>query len=245
MSTNSTFFKPNADGTVCVRYHHWDGYPDGLGLFLSTVVDDQSKVDWLFDLKCGFSTIMRSKPDEQSFMFIQEEYQQDTSINWPDFFTDPQTKSTYLSTINREDTWSNTELWAKLENDWAQQYNYIWDNNAWKVVLEYGVDVNHCISIELEMYIQANKMLSDLEVDNDEVEFSWKYFTEKMNCSHKTAKHTVQQWQALPLQARSKILLDYCGNPESDFIEQLDAWSVQEKIQQAIKVPSKTTKKKL
>lgn len=244
MSTNSTFFKANSDGTFSVRYHHWDGYPEGLGLFLATVVDAPEKVEWLFNLNCGFSTIMRSKPKELDRQYLHKEYEQDTSVDWPPMFTDPQTTQTYLAT--HPDAFSNTQQWVDLESQWEQQYNYMWDD-GWKIVLEYGASVDNCIRVDVPTYIQSYKMLSDLELEDSPVELSWDYFAKKMKCSKKNAQKIVQDWQDLPLNVRTNLYTEFCSNgykEKDNFVDELDSWITNQKIVKSLSPRQSVVKKK-
>lgn len=243
MSTNATFIKPNSDDSFSIRYHHWDGYADGLGEFLSDIVNTQQKVDWLFDLNCGFSTIMRSKPDEHSHKYAQDEYAQDFNFDWPKIFTEPQAKTTYISTMDDPQSWSNSEQWSALEK-WSQEFNYIWVNGGWNLVLQYGSKLSQCVSIDVPSFIQFTKMLSDLELESDEIEFSWEYFAKKMNCSKPSAKRTIQEWQNLSLTQRTKIFEFCLSHDETNFVEQLDSWMVNQKLHQSIAAQDVVGKKK-
>lgn len=244
MSTNSTFIKSNSDGSFSIRYHHWDGYPDGVGEFLSTVVNTQKKVDWLFDLNRGFSTMMRSKPDENSHQYAHAEYAQDGNVEWPKLFNSPQAQTKYIATMDNSDSWNNNQNWSDLE-DWSQEYNYIWENDRWNIVLQYGSSFAQCIFVEVDSYIKFQKMLSELEVEDGDIEFSWESFAEKMNCSQHRAKQTIQAWQKIPWDQRIKIF-EHClhiDHHENNFVEQLDAWFVNQKLQQSISVKETKVKK--
>lgn len=246
MSTNSTFFKPNPDGGFSIRYHHWDGYTDeGLGEFLATVVNTQAKVDWLFGLNCGFSTIMCSKPDEKSSKSEHDEYELKCNHDWPKLFNSPQVQTTYISGRNDPKTWNNNEQWNDLEN-WAQQYNYMWDGSRWNIILHYGSTFGKSVSVDVASYIKFNQMLFDLGAGEDGMDFSWEFFAKKMKCSEDVAQQNVQEWQALSLNQRAKIF-EHCLDiscEENNFVEQLDAWMVNQKLQQSIGFKDVAVKKK-
>lgn len=244
MSTNSTFIKSNSDGSFSIRYHHWDGYPGGVGEFLSTVVNTQKKVDWLFDLNRGFSTMMRSKPDQNSYQYAHDEYAQNGNVDWPKLFASPQTQTKYIATMNDPDSWSNSQYWHELEN-WAQEYNYIWENDRWNIILHYGASFSQCVFIDVPNYIKFSKMLSELDVESSDIEFSWEFWAEKMECSQHRAQSTIEDWQKMTLDQRIKIF-EHCLNvdhSENNFVEQLDAWVVSQKLQQSIVAKDTPVKK--
>lgn len=244
MSTNSTFIKSNSDGSFSIRYHHWDGNPEGVGEFLSTVVNTQKKVDWLFGLNRGFSTMMRSKPDANSHKSAHDKYADASSFDWPKMFTPSQTQNKYISTLNGSGNWSNSEKWGDVKTA-AQEYNYLWENDCWNVVLQYGSSFAQCIFIDVANYIKFNKMLSSLEIEVGKIELSWESFSQKMNCSQASAKNTIQAWQKMTLDQRVKIF-EHCLNidhNENNFVEQLDAWVVSQKLQQSIVAKDTPVKK--
>lgn len=164
MSTNATFVLPNDDGSFSLRYHHWDGYPEGLGLLLHEVVNTPKKVQWLFGLTRDFSTLMRSKPKPTDNQYMWQEYNQSNPIEWPSIFKGSKIENRCIAPLSASEPCINHDTWANISS-WQQrqEYNYIWDDKKWNVVLQYGNSFSTSVLIDVPTYILSWDMLSSLE----------------------------------------------------------------------------------
>lgn len=246
MSTNATFILPDDDGTFSVRYHHWDGYPKGLGMLLHETVDTAKKVQWLFGLNTGFSTLMRSKPTQTDNQYMWDEYNQPTSIQWPSGFKGSKIEGRYIVTMSSEDGWDNTQSWASLHT-WMQEYNYVWHNKTWNVIAHYGNTLSKSTLVEVSSYIQAMEMLSTLEAGENIENWSWKELTRLLDVTENKAQKIIAAWQREPLSTRQILCNEYCGNvgmEPTDFVQQLDAWMMNQKLSQTIQQTTAAARKK-
>lgn len=246
MSTNATFILPDDDGTFSVRYHHWDGYPTGLGMLLHETVDTAKKVQWLFGLNTGFSTLMRSKPTQTDQKYMWDEYNQPTSIQWPSEFKGSKIEKRYIATMSGEDGWGNTQSWANLQA-WMQEYNYIWHNKTWNVIAHCGTALSKSTLVDVSTYIQAMDMLSTLDAGKNIENWSWKELARLLDVTENKAQKIIATWQKEPLSTRHVLCNEYCGNvgmEPTDFVQQLDAWMMNQKLSQTIQQTTAAARKK-
>jgi len=120
MSTNSSIWIKNADGTFEGVYCHWDGYVDGVGATLAQHYADERKVRDLISLGSISSlkkyTGVNNLPETHSFDTPADDI---TIVYCRDRGED--------LNINKVETQEDTI---------TEEYNYIFDNGTWYVEFE-------------------------------------------------------------------------------------------------------------
>lgn len=235
MSTNATFVLPNDDGSFSLRYHHWDGYPEGLGLLLHEVVNTPKKVQWLFGLNRDFSTLMRSKPNPNDNKYMWDEYKQSNSIEWPSTFTGSKIENRYIAPLSDKESCINHDTWANISSlQQHQEYNYMWDDKKWNVVLQYGNSFSSSVFMDIPTFIMAREMLSALEGGQNIEQWSWAEFSDLLDVSEKEAQKMIARWQKQPVSARQILCDQYCGEENTEFVQQLDAWLMNQTLSKTV-----------
>ena len=130
MTTNSTLVVKNLNGTYSLRYHHFDGYPKGLGLFLSTYFQDDQKVQWLFSHNRGFLSLMNPVPEEHHHRLNNSH-----AVYPASFGVEKNTVSTFLSK-NDNNTILNDASWEEITcASSCTSYTYVYDQRKWHLVM--------------------------------------------------------------------------------------------------------------
>lgn len=105
MATRSTISIKNSDGTISSIYSHWDGYLEGVGKILKENYNDENLARTI--LAQGDVSSLASNIEES--IFYNRDRDENTSAKNFKSLKDKNYKSS------------------------QQEYNYLWEDNIWKV----------------------------------------------------------------------------------------------------------------
>ena len=171
MATRSYILKENDDGTFSARYHHWDGYPDGLGVFLHENLGSKERVDWLFGLDRSFSTVMSNKSYTGIGVgdFVKSEYEKckksDCAFDFPKDWN--VSDDVYVRTHEKGDQGGllNSTSWERVSSQADEEYTYLFKNGAWHFVILQDEDLSKSVFIKTIDFLKIVSVLTDLDQD--------------------------------------------------------------------------------
>lgn len=171
MSTNATFSLRHADGTFSSRYHHWDGYVDGLGLVLAEVVNTPQKVEWLFALDRSFSTLFSTIPLPGTWLandLTMRAYQDKSrALDWPSMFAHPRIEGTYIARLDAGKQ-LNGCTWAEVVSN-SREYDYVFDG-SWKLLLSAGSTWETSVATDVLDYVAWKNILTAYAEEHETLE---------------------------------------------------------------------------
>ncbi len=138
MSTRSLIAQQHDDGTICVIYCHFDGYPEHHAPILIEHYIDPALVTALIDLG-DLSVLAEQIGEQHDFEWRREYYRTNTD---PD--TDPRDKWCLAYGRDRGEAgtkarvFANEEAWrATWKDSWAE-YFYLYRDGAWLIWNRHG-----------------------------------------------------------------------------------------------------------
>ena len=179
MSTRADIIKKNKDGTFDTRYHHWDGHIDSLGEFLHTYFNSPQKVNWLFDIKRPFSSIMGSLKFEVD---LQDVNRRKNIVQYGDEFGDLKNDICIIAYINESDASKRADF-QTMKEICDQEYQYFYDEekNKWSVVVNFNDNFKNSDLIEVESFLNLYKLASSLVKGQDKNEVISQFSTDEFN----------------------------------------------------------------
>jgi hypothetical protein len=122
MSTNSSIWIQNADGTFEGVYCHWDGYVDGVGATLAHHYTDERKVRNLISLG---SISSLEKYTGHGFIGSLEDHSFDKPMK-------------DVTVAYHRDRGEDLDIWTESlqECTTTEEYNYVFVNGTWHVAFE-------------------------------------------------------------------------------------------------------------
>lgn len=262
MATRSYILKENDDGTFSGRYHHWDGYPDGVGIFLHTYINTSEKVKWLFDLNRSFSSIQRAKSyPGLSGRFAEDKYDQskkdNCAIDYPASFKAPD--NVYIGAHPEKDQGGlfSSLPWKKANEEAQESYTYLFKNNTWYVLLSRLEDFCDCKMVPVFTLLNLQSAICQTKESLDEtfaaIERKNKKSDPRDSWSVSTKKEMVncfKMWAEKDAEERQDIL--WAMKEEYDMKEQADlfnqfafALSSKDDLEKSLKTKPKNSRQKV
>ena len=167
MATRSFICLPDDNGTFSARYHHWDGYVDGLGEYLHEMVGTLDKAKWLFGLNRSFSTIMSTIPSARDEKWYHERYSdKEKVVNWPkDWEDNKKYRKTFLECHPADDADGclDHEPWEKVSDFCNEAYTYIFKDGSWQVFLVQDGNWSRCVTIDVKILSTLHNICKHLQ----------------------------------------------------------------------------------
>ena len=135
MSTNARIGIKLEDGTILSAYHHWDGYPEWLGVTLKTQYNKKEKVAELID-----GGNMSSCYSDNVFDYEKQEFVK----------RDPQPE--YYGGDNEAPRLSKNFTQFAFDSKDGEEFLYLFSENEW-----YGFSINH--KYDDDYYILDTKII--------------------------------------------------------------------------------------
>lgn len=167
MATGSYIIKSNGDGSFSGRYHHRDGFPSGLGLFLSNFVNTPDRVDWLFSHKRGFSSLLcrhhpRAKWDNASQKDYQKGLNDGSILDYPASFGAPEGSFVGAHLSGDKTGMFENAPWIAAAKIATEEYTYLFMESAWHLVVKQKHDFEACVFVPVKDVLGFEYMMQHL-----------------------------------------------------------------------------------
>ena len=169
MATRSYILKENDDGTFSARYHHWDGYPDGLGAFLHEHLSSKEKVDWLFDLERSFGSVFSKKSYPGSTMNSQakDDYKQNkqggTGFDYPKEFSVQGNVYVHAHPAKDQGGVITRKSWGEVFEGTNKSYAYLFKNSAWYILIHRAENWQDCRLVKISDFLKVRTIVGVIE----------------------------------------------------------------------------------
>ena len=216
MATRSFILCQNDDDTFSGRYHHWDGYPEGLGVFLQENINTRKKVDWLFDLKSPFSTLLSAPKTEPS------------DVEFPSWFGFKIPRR--VSLLDAPEMIFDNLSWKECQKTANESYTYLYIDNTWNIVIRQRPSFQESKYISVEKYILLASLTKVLD-DDEKKTIKNIHNAQKLNPSFvitqdmSSVDAAMKAWVETPqdiLKAFKRDVLNFEYDFEEDQIQHID-----------------------